>query len=123
MKSLIKIAFSLFAGLCLVAACSDSDDERITGFTLGVQEITLGAEGGTEAVNIATGTKWVTRVNQPWVKVMPANGVGSAECKIVVDTTLSNDIRQAVVTFVSEDGVKKELQIHQGGVRQNDWFE
>ncbi len=115
MKSLIKIAFSLFAGLCLVAACNDSDDERITGFTLGVQEITLGAEGGTEAVNVASEAKWVARVNQPWVKVMPANGVGSAECKIVVDTTLSNDIRQAVVTFVSEDGVRKELQVHQVG--------
>lgn len=115
MKSLIKTAFSLFAGLCLVAACSDSDDERIAGFALGTQEITLGAEGGTEAVNVTSEAKWVARVNQPWVKVMPANGIGSAECKIVVDTTLSNDIRQAVVTFVSESGDRKELQVHQTG--------
>lgn len=115
MKSLIKTAFSLFAGLCLVAACSDSDDERIAGFALGTQEITLGAEGGTEAVNVTSEAKWVARVNQPWVKVMPANGIGSAACKIVVDTTLSNDIRQAVVTFVSESGDRKELQVHQTG--------
>ena len=115
MKSLIKIAFSLFAGLCLVAACSDSYDERITGFALETQEITLGAEGGTETVNVASGTKWVAKVDQPWVKVMPANGIGSAECKIVVDTTLSNDIRRAVVTFVPEGEAKKEIQVHQTG--------
>ena len=115
MKSIIKIAFSLFAGICLMASCDDSDDDKITGFTLDTQEITLGAEGGTEKVNIAAGTKWVAKVDKPWVKVMPANGIGSAECQIVVDTTLSNDIRNAVITFVPEGAPQQKVQVHQTG--------
>lgn len=115
MKSLLKIAFSLFAGICLMASCDDSDDEKVTGFTLDTQEITLGAEGGIEKVNVAAGTKWVAKVDKPWVKVMPANGIGSAECQIVVDTTLSNDIRNAVITFVPEGAPKQEVKVNQTG--------
>ena len=47
MKLLFKIAFCLFAGLCICTACKDSE-ETISGFTLDKEDITLGAEGGTE---------------------------------------------------------------------------
>ena len=88
MKLLFKIAFCLFAGLCICTACKDSE-ETISGFTLDKEDITLGAEGGTENVQIEAGSKWVAKADQPWVQVLPANGVGSTECKIVVDSTLS----------------------------------
>lgn len=115
MKSLMKIAFSLLAGLCLMASCNDSDDDKVSGLTLSTQEITLGADGGTEKVNVAAGTKWVAKADKPWVKVMPANGIGAAECKIVVDSTLTNDIRNAVITFVPEGAPKQELKVNQTG--------
>ena len=57
-------------------------------FTIDTQEVTLGATGGMEPVKVASGTKWVAKVDKPWVKVMPANGVGSTNCEIVVDSTL-----------------------------------
>ena len=115
MKSLIKIAFSVFAGMCILAACDDSDDNTVSGLSIDTEEITLGAEGGTEQVNIVAGTKWVAKVDQPWVQVMPANGIGSAECKIVVDTTLRNDIRKATVTFVPEGAATQKIEVHQTG--------
>ena len=115
MKPLFKIYLYLFAGLLFIAACNDSDEEGITGFTIDTQEVTLGAIGGMEPVKVASGTKWVAKVDQPWVKVMPANGVGSTNCEIVVDSTLSNDVRHAVVTFVPEGQPKQELKIHQTG--------
>ena len=115
MKPLFKIYLCLFASLCFIAACDDSDEEGISGFTIDAQEFTLGATGGMESVKVASGTKWVAKVNQPWVKVMPANGVGSTNCEIVVDSTLSNDVRHAVVTFVPEGQSKQELKIHQTG--------
>ena len=115
MKPLFKIYLCLFASLCFIAACDDSDEEGISGFTINAQEFTLGATGGMESVKVASGTKWVAKVNQPWVKVMPANGVGSTNCEIVVDSTLSNDVRHAVVTFVPEGQSKQELKIHQTG--------
>lgn len=115
MKPLFKIVLCLFAGLYIATACDDSDDEGIVGFTIDTQEITLGAEGGIELVKVASGTKWVAKVNQPWVKVMPANGIGSTDCQIVIDTTLSNDVRNAMVTFVPEGQEKRQVEIHQTG--------
>lgn len=115
MKPLLKIYLCLFTSLLFIAACDDSDEEGITGFTIDTQEVTLGAIGGMEPVKVASGTKWVAKVSQPWVKVMPANGVGSTNCEIVVDSTLSNDVRHAVVTFVPEGQPKQELKIHQTG--------
>ena len=115
MKPLLKIYLCLFTSLLFIAACDDSDEEVITGFTIDTQEVTLGAIGGMEPVKVASGTKWVAKVDQPWVKVMPANGVGSTNCEIVVDSTLSNDVRHAVVTFVPEGQPKQELKIHQTG--------
>lgn len=115
MKPLFKIYLCLFASLLFITACDDSDEEGITGFTIDTQEVTLGAIGGMEPVKVASGTKWVAKVDKPWVKVMPANGVGSTNCEIVVDSTLSNDVRHAVVTFVPEGQPKQELKIHQTG--------
>ena len=115
MKPLLKIYLCLFTSLLFIAACDDSDEEGITGFTIDTQEVTLGAIGGMEPVKVASGPKWVAKVDQPWVKVMPANGVGSTNCEIVVDSTLSNDVRHAVVTFVPEGQPKQELKIHQTG--------
>lgn len=115
MKPLFNIYLCLFASLLFIAACNDSDEEGITGFTIDTQEVTLGAAGGMEPVKVASGTKWVAKVDKPWVKVMPANGVGSTNCEIVVDSTLSNDVRHAVVTFVPEGQPKQELKIHQTG--------
>ena len=115
MKPLLKIYLCLFTSLLFIAACDDSDEEGITGFTIDTQEVTLGAIGGMEPVKVASGTKWVAKVDQPWVKVMPANGVGSTNCESVVDSTLSNDVRHAVVTFVPEGQPKQELKIHQTG--------
>lgn len=115
MKPLFKIYLCLFASLLFIAACDDSDEEGITGFTIDTQEVTLGAVGGMEPIKVASGTKWVAKVDKPWVKVMPANGVGSTNCEIVVDSTLSNDVRHAVVTFVPEGQPKQELKIHQTG--------
>ena len=115
MKPLLKIYLCLFTSLLFIAACDDSDEEGITGFTIDTQEVTLGAIGGMEPVKVASGTKWVAKVDQPWVKVMPANGVGSTNCEIVVDSTLSNDVRHAVMTFVPEGQPKQELKIHQTG--------
>lgn len=115
MKWFGKIAFSLFTGLCICTACDDSDDLTVTDFSVDTKEITVGAEGGAEKVNVVSGTKWVAKVNQPWVKVMPANGVGSAECDIVIDTTLSNEVRQAVVTFVADGQTKQDVEVYQTG--------
>ena len=44
MKPLFNIYLCLFASLCFIAACDDSDEEGISGFTINAQEFTLGAD-------------------------------------------------------------------------------
>lgn len=116
MKSLVKLAFGLFAGMCMIVSCNDSDDDNFSGFTLDAQEFTLGAEGGTEIVKVTSGTKWVAKASEPWIKVMPANGVGSTECQIVVDSALwAKEVRTAIVTFVPEGQAQQKVEIYQTG--------
>ena len=43
MKPLFNIYLCLFASLLFIAACNDSDEEWITGFSIDTQEGTLGA--------------------------------------------------------------------------------
>lgn len=120
MKSLLKIAFSfLVGGICILSACDDSDDNAISGFTLDTEIVTLDATGGTEVVKVASGTKWIAKVDQPWLQIMPANGVGATECKIVVDTTLSHDMRQATITFMPEGVAAKKVEVNQQGYNKS----
>lgn len=115
MKSLLKIALGLFAGMSLLTGCQDSDDDPVLGLLLGTKEITVDAVGAVEKVEVTAGGKWVAKTNQPWVKVMPANGVGSTVCEIVIDTTLANQVRHAVITFIPQGQAQQELNIHQTG--------
>lgn len=117
MKSLLRIVFCIIAGASFLIACNDSDD-TVKGFTLSMEEVTLGAEGGTQVVDVTAGTKWVAKASEPWLQVLPANGVGSAECKILVDSTLRNDVRNATITFVPEGGTAQKVTVYQTGFKE-----
>lgn len=115
MRSLLKIALGIFASITLLSACGDDDAPVITELTLAKEDVTLGAEGGVETVNVSSPTKWVAKVSVPWLKISPANGLGSTDCEIKVDTTLTNTVREGIVTFVSENNERKTLAVHQTG--------
>ncbi len=115
MKLIFKVVFCMSVTLFGLMACDDSDDNTISGFALDGNEFTLGAEGGSEVIGVTSAVKWVAKVNQPWVKVSPANGIGAVKCQIEVDTTLSNQIREAVITFIPEGEARQEVKIHQTG--------
>ncbi|PTN10417.1 BACON domain-containing protein [Mangrovibacterium marinum] len=115
MKLLFKIACCLCVGFYLITACNDDNELAVSGFSLGTKEITLGATGGAETVRVASATQWTAKADQPWVKVIPANGVGEIDCEIVVDTTLTNELRNAVVTFIPENQGRQDLLVHQTG--------
>ncbi len=115
MKLLYKFVLCLFVAGCLFSACNESDDQIKQGLKIDQNEFTFGAEGGTGVLNVTSDTKWVARVNQPWLKVVPANGIGNVDCQILVDTTLSNDIRNAQVSFVTPQDAGQSLKVYQTG--------
>ena len=114
MKHLLKISLGLIACLFVMTACSD-DDEGFEGFKLDKNEITVGAEGGTDKVLVQSSDEWVAIASEPWLMVSPANGIGTTECKVVIDSTLVNDVRTATISFTPNGQAPQLVTVHQTG--------
>ncbi len=108
MKYFSKITLGLILCTGFLFSCKDDDETRIDGITVDKEEITIGAEGGTEKISVSANDQWVARVSQPWIAVSPANGMGTAGCVLAIDSTLANVARTAQVRF-SMDGREPKL--------------
>ena len=86
MKYIIKITLGLVLCAGFVTSCKDDDEPGIDGITVDKEEITIGAEGGTEKIAVSSNTQWVTRASEPWIAISPANGIGSAVCDLAIDS-------------------------------------
>ena len=96
MKYMNKLTLGIVLAAGLFTACSDKDDVDIPGgLALDKEEIAIGPQGGTEQIAIAASQDWVANTSEPWLMLSPANGVGSVEGTIKVDSTLSNTLRAA----------------------------
>ena len=115
MKYLIKIALGVFIYMVAVASCKDDDDSGIAGFTIDKDDITMGAEGGTDVVMISSGDEWAVSSSEPWVNISPANGLGVTECTVTIDSTLINGMRTANIRFVPRGQAPRVMTIRQTG--------
>ncbi len=113
MNKILSIAVVLFT-IGMLISCND-DDEGVSGFSIDKDEITVGSEGGTDVVTVSSGVGWTASASVPWITVSPANGVGSAECSIVIDTTLVVGMREATVTFLPVGLPQREISVYQTG--------
>ncbi len=79
MKYINKLTWLLVLGAGLMtASCSDSDDVDIRADSaIDKEQIEIGAQGGSEQLAIAASQNWVASVDEPWLMLTPANGVGS----------------------------------------------
>ena len=85
-------------------------------FELDADKIEIGPDGGVKVVNISSEDNWVATVQVPWITVSPANGVGSVECRIIVDSSLTVGSREAIVRIenqVTKD--RKQFTVTQEG--------
>lgn len=93
MKKSIK--YILVAGLAVVTiACQQVEPVE---FASDCNEIAIDAVGGTRKVQIASDEAWIASTDNTWITVSPANGRGSAECKIVIDSALHSSSRYGEV--------------------------
>lgn len=108
---LLMLAASLFA-----TSCSDKDDVEIPGgLALDKEEIVVSPEGGSDQVAVSASQDWVASVDEPWLMLSPANGVGSTTGTIKVDSTLMNGRRTTDVTFLGSNGQRRTLSVVQFG--------
>lgn len=115
MKYFNKITLGLILCAGVVSSCKDDDETGFDGITVDKEEITIGAEGGTEKISVSSNDQWVARVSDPWIAVSPANGMGSADCVLAIDSTLENVARTAKVRFSMDNREPRMVTVTQFG--------
>lgn len=117
MKYIKKLTWLLVLGAGLMtASCSDSDDVDIPGgLAIDKEQIEIAAEGGSEQLAIAASQNWVANVDEPWLMLTPANGVGSNTATVVVDSTLMNGRRTTDIVFIGDNGQRRTVSVKQFG--------
>ena len=117
MKYIKKLTWLLVLGAGLMtASCSDNDDVEIPGgLAIDKEQIEIGAEGGSEQLAIAASQNWVANVDEPWLMLTPANGVGSTTATVVVDSTLMNGRRTTDIVFIGDNGQRRTVSVKQFG--------
>ena len=117
MKYINKLTWLLVLGAGLMtASCSDSDDVDIPGgLAIDKEQVEIAAEGGSEQLAIAASQNWVANVDEPWLMLTPANGVGSTTATVVVDSTLMNGRRTTDIVFIGDNGQRRTVSVKQFG--------
>ena len=117
MKYIKKLTWLLVLGVGLMtASCSDNDDVEIPGgLAIDKEQIEIGVEGGSEQLAIAASQNWVANVDEPWLMLTPANGVGSTTATVVVDSTLMNGRRTTDIVFIGDNGQRRTVSVKQFG--------
>ena len=87
----------ILLSVLLFAACQD--ENLLPRFEVDKPVITIGAEGGTEFLQVSSPTEWVAMSTEPWVSISPANGIGETRCNISIDSTLVDGARTATLYF------------------------
>lgn len=109
----IKYTAIFFAAVAAIA-CSDKD--KGVEFGLDSRHIDIGAEGGTRIVRIASSDNWIATTDEPWLTISPANGRGSVDCRIIIDSALRSTPRQGVVRIQNQQTwSNEEITIDQQG--------
>lgn len=85
-------------------------------FEVETDTIEVGPEGGVRMIAVNSEDSWTATVEVPWITVSPANGKGSAECRVIVDSALAVDGREAVVWIENQKtNDSKEFTVKQEG--------
>ena len=125
----------LILAVAALAAVACTNDPGVVDFKTDINTIELGADGGVKRVHIQSNDEWVASVGMqsngdpnPWIAVSPANGRGSVECDFIIDSALTAEPRQAVVSIrnvvtnkeqritVKQEGYKYSIELDRTAV-------
>ena len=102
--------------LCSIALCSCSDADKNVAFGLDSDAIKAEAAGGTHKIKVSASGDWVATTDEPWISISPANGRGTTECRILIDSALTDTPRRGVIRIQEQNTWdKKEITIDQQG--------
>lgn len=115
-EKIMKMTIYRFTLLCAVLFAALSCQDEPVEFGLDTDVIEIGPEGGVKVINVSADDNWIATVQEPWVTVSPANGVGSVECRIAIDSALTVTSREAVVRIENQvTKERKDFTVRQDG--------
>lgn len=111
------ILISALAAVSFMSACKE--ETPTVSFGVSSSTITIGAEGGNEVIHIDAEDGWTANSTSPWISISPSNGIGSADCEIIIDTTLLADkTREGIVRFMSKSNKTADIRVVQTGYQK-----
>lgn len=93
MKRLYRY-FTVAATSALLYSCVDAPS---VAFETETKSIIAGADASVHTIRINSNDPWTAVVQVPWVTVSPANGKGSMECKVMIDSALMTKPRETKI--------------------------
>lgn len=113
----MKLKSYIAVSLCAFALAGCSDDDRKIGVTVDGDAIEIGAEGETRNIKVTADDAWIATTNDPWITISPANGRGSAQCRIIIDSALRNEPRQGIVRIQNQNDweERRDITVSQDG--------
>ena len=113
----MKIYFRIFATLMLLGTLVGCIDEADVEFALDMDTIEIGPEGGSRLLKVTSSESWTASTQQPWITVSPANGRGTANCKVIIDSTLlrSDEKPREGTVFINGETESRSFKIVQKG--------
>ena len=113
----MKLKSYIAVSLCAFALAGCSDDDRKIGVTVDGDAIEIGAEGGPRNIKVTADDAWIATTNDPWITISPANGRGSAQCRIIIDSALRNEPRQGIVRIQNQNDweERRDITVSQDG--------
>ena len=116
----MKKIYVMIATAALAAvSCINPDSDIKFGVDLGVEDgvIAIGPEGGVAKINVTSPGEWVVMTESTWITVSPANGRGSTECTVSIDSTLAFSLREGAVRIqsLSDNEQKHDFTVSQAG--------
>lgn len=100
MKRFLNIIMVISACMVLAVSCKE-EDNVVAEFSIDKTEIAVGADGGSELLEIKGNVKWQGTSECSWLKFSPSNGEGAATCEVLVDSSVVAEPREGVITFMA----------------------
>lgn len=100
MKRFLNIIMVISACMVLAVSCKE-EDNVVSEFSIDKTEIAVGADGGSELLEIKGNVKWQGTSECSWLKFSPSNGEGAATCEVLVDSSVVAEPREGVITFMA----------------------
>lgn len=107
--------------------------QREVALTANTQELNTPAVGGEYAVTVSANGSWIASSDDPWISISPANGQGSTQCQVRIDSSLVTESRLGIVRFretgstrtfdvrVSQDGFDNILELDKTSISLSDY--